>query len=380
MNKEQINFLRNLYTKESTRPDGRKSTNAEYMRFHFDGGIAFLSTKECILYDDDNELLNAIGINPDFSTQGDFPLRIVTAPYEAVNQVEVVMSKKNFFDYLDSCTFINNDQKEFIANYVDNLLISPNFSKNNAVPFMNDPKFIGEYNNKNETYEPLDTVLINSIDFDTYKAKALTGELNGKGVLVNISNQTFENGLNLPNVQNVENPPILYLVIKNCNFTGVASDKKQIYVANAKRLIVSNCTFSNGGVDNYSIDVNQCSIKDSSITIENCNFVDCTNVKSAIKISARMGYTDHPDDITVTEPATIKEVKIYNCKFNDSTVSFTKGTTPKGTDTSANLSTGDYKATISRCGPVFNYKLPYLYNKDKEAEMITVKNNSTFII
>ena len=195
---------------------------------------------------------------------------------------------------------------------------------------------------------------------------------NGVDVYLYVSNKKFTNqSLNIANVQNVVNPPKLHLYVTNCNFDGGTVSGKQIYITNAQELIIDNCKFTNNTVSDYGVDVNLCSIQDSIIIIKNSTF-DNVGVKSAIKISARKGATDHPTDITVTTPATINIVSISKCSFMNNVNDYTIGTTPKGEDTEANTTSGHYKVKLSGNLTGINIKEPYLYKKDETVEPIYI--------
>lgn len=186
---------------------------------------------------------------------------------------------------------------------------------------------------------------------------------NGIDLYLNIDGQTLDAPLGLSNQQNVENPPKLHLNVSNTNFNGSTEFGKQIYVTNIVEMNLDNCNFAENTVSDYGLDVNLCSVKDSVISIKNSTFTK-TGQKSAIKISMRKGDTDHPTDITVTEPATISHVTIEGCSFEGNVCDYTIGTTPKGEDTDANTSTGAYAVTITNNLTDVKVKEPYMVDKD----------------
>lgn len=201
----------------------------------------------------------------------------------------------------------------------------------------------------------------------------------GLDVFLYINNKNFKNkSLDIVNVQNVINPPKLHLYITNCNFDGGTVSGKQIYITNAQELVIDNCKFTNNTVSDYGVDVNLCSIQGSVIIIKNSIF-DNVGTKSAIKISARKGETDHPDDITVSTPATINTVTISKCSFVNNVNDYTIGTTPKGEDTEANTTSGYYKVKLSANLTDINIKEPYLYKKDETVEPIHIPKNMLMI-
>ena len=202
---------------------------------------------------------------------------------------------------------------------------------------------------------------------------------NGKDVFLTISDKEFHNeSLGIANVQNVVNPPKLHLTVKNCRFDGGTSGYKQIYITNAQELNIDNCVFENNTVSDYGVDVNLCSIKGALINIKNSTF-DNTGTKSAIKISARKGETDNPTDITVKTPATISKVTISNCAFANNVNDYTIGTTPKGNDTDANTTTGNYAVELNKNITDLQVKEPYLYDKDVTVNPVIVKEGRTLV-
>ena len=103
-----------------------------------------------------------------------------------------------------------------------------------------------------------------------------------------------------------------------------------------------------------------------------------TGTKAAVKISQRKGETDHPDDITVTTPATIASVTIKNCSFDGNVVDYNCGTTPKGEDTNANLTTGHYPMYIESNATDVRIAMPYLVNKGVDAPVFTAKAGENY--
>lgn len=128
MNANQIAILREAYMLEASRPDGRKSTAGEYMRFITDCNLEFVTSKDMVLMDDTNEMIHCICINEDMVSQADFPVKIISAPYEDIHSIESVMSRDNFKKFLNS-GFLNNisgfsaDKKAFMVKWCDNIKI-----------------------------------------------------------------------------------------------------------------------------------------------------------------------------------------------------------------------------------------------------------------
>lgn len=387
MNLDQVKLFRDLYTKESTRPDnGRKTTNGEYIRFCLDGGVDFVTSKDLVVYDDNNTLLHCVAKTEEFEASKVFPIKIISSDYAIIQQIETIMSKDNFLELINGDYFgglLNDEQKKFFVNYVNNIKIQPVVPKSPNL-FDNDDDVVSDARpsmsyiaavNHNGSVVKAYTFK----DVESYNAVAASGSLDGAVVMLNLSGVTYTSGLGLYNTQNNPNPPKLILNINNCVFDGTASDDKQIYVANAYKMTVDNCTFRNSGENNYAIDINHCSIKDATFSITNCTFED-PNVKSCIKASARLGSTDHPTDIVGAEEGSIKSVYIHDCIFPEGTVGFTRGTNPKGEDTAANITTGYYALTIeaAKDSPVI-YKMPCAYDKGQYVPKLLLKANTGLV-
>ncbi len=378
MNTEQMKLFREIYSKEAIRPDtGEKTTNGEYIRFCLDNNIDFVTSKDFVLYDDDNTLVHCIAVNDAIRGKDVFPVKIISADYSMVQYIETVMSKTEFLKFIDSeylGKLLKGNQAEMLKKFTNSIPTNP-IQSNKKGAFYRDDDFINgdvlKPIEKEDMPKPeLETVYSFSSITD-YNTQAKTGDLDGKIIILNISDTTFNSGLGLINTQNNPNPPKLTLSLNNCIFDGTASDKKQIYIANSNRVHIDNCIFRNSGADDYAIDINHTAIKDAMIIISNCTFED-TSVKSCIKVSARLGETDHPTDIT-GEEGTIKAVSVTGCSFPENTTGYTIGTTPKGTDTTANISTGNYGLLITENDSDVIVKNPSLYDKDVEVPTITVK-------
>lgn len=120
MTSEQIKVLKETYMTEATKPNGNPGTLGEYMRFLLDGGIDFVTSKDFVVFDDSNELLHCICVNDQAVSQADFPVKVISSEYAMVQQVETIMSRKNFEDFLNSgyiSGMISNEKKEFMLKW-----------------------------------------------------------------------------------------------------------------------------------------------------------------------------------------------------------------------------------------------------------------------
>ena len=128
MNVDQISTLRDSYMVESTRPDGRKSTTGEYMRFITDCNIEFVTSKDLVVTDDAKEMVHCVCLNEDVYSQADFPVKIISAPYEDIHSIETIMSRENFEKFLNSGFFnqiseFSTSKKEFMLKWAKGIKI-----------------------------------------------------------------------------------------------------------------------------------------------------------------------------------------------------------------------------------------------------------------
>ena len=100
MTLEQLKLIRESYLVESVRPDGRKSTRGEYIKLSLDGGIDLVTSKDLVVFDDENEIVHAVCINEDMRSQAMFPVKIISSEYAMIQQIESIMSQKNFEEFL----------------------------------------------------------------------------------------------------------------------------------------------------------------------------------------------------------------------------------------------------------------------------------------
>lgn len=154
MNLEQINLLKESYYKKTKTPDGsRDTTLGEYMRFCLDGGVDFITSKDLVVYDDENEMIHCMSLNSDAVSQANFPIKIMSSTYGMVQQVETIMSRENV-DVLLNEGFMSNllsdSRKKFISDWAKEVgkiqALQPNhpdpyYTQNPTVIPMNTKKF-----------------------------------------------------------------------------------------------------------------------------------------------------------------------------------------------------------------------------------------------
>ena len=116
---DQIKLLMAAYMQESTRPDGRKSTLSEYMRYILDGGIDIITSKDCVVIDEENQLIHGVFINDDMRSQASFPIKVMSADFGIIQEVEALFSQANFETFLESGFFksLSEEKKKFLIDY-----------------------------------------------------------------------------------------------------------------------------------------------------------------------------------------------------------------------------------------------------------------------
>lgn len=119
MNANQIQVLRESYNKQATRPDGKAGTTGEYMRFITDCNLEFVTSKDMVVTDDNNGMVHCVCLNEDVQTQGTFPVKIISAPYEDIHAVEAIMSRENFEKFISDgfLSGISAERKDFMVKW-----------------------------------------------------------------------------------------------------------------------------------------------------------------------------------------------------------------------------------------------------------------------
>lgn len=112
MTKDQVMTIRDSYMVEAVRPDGKKSTRGEYVRICLDGGIDLVTSKDLVVFDDDNEVVHAVCVNEDMRSQASYPVKIISAEYSVIQQIETIMSQKNFESFLNDGFLNLSDAKK----------------------------------------------------------------------------------------------------------------------------------------------------------------------------------------------------------------------------------------------------------------------------
>lgn len=136
MNADQVKILKESYFTESTRPDGKKGTVGEYMRFVTDCNLEFVTSKDMVTTDDTNGLVHCVCLNEDVQTQASFPVKIISAAYEDIHAIEAIMSPENFEKFLQTGFLkdISVDRKNFMLKWFRNIPMQKQQS-NKATPY-----------------------------------------------------------------------------------------------------------------------------------------------------------------------------------------------------------------------------------------------------
>lgn len=172
MTSEQIKLLKDEYMKKIT-VNGKDYTLAAYMRLCLDGGFDFVSSKDCIIYDDANELVHCIAVNEDLKSQAANPIKIISSEYSILQQLEAIVSKPNFEKLLNDGYFseiLSDEQKEYLKNWAKKI--------NNMAIVNNNPGNYYDYEVTSETkYEPI-VVKIRNADGTEVSYSSMTDAIN----------------------------------------------------------------------------------------------------------------------------------------------------------------------------------------------------------
>ena len=121
MTLEQVILIRDSYMKD----DGSgRNTVGTYMKFALDGGIDFVTSKDLVIFDDDNKLLHAICINENMVSQADYPIKMISANYDVIQQIESIFTVKNFEEVLNSgflSPIVSDKKKGFIKSFASKI-------------------------------------------------------------------------------------------------------------------------------------------------------------------------------------------------------------------------------------------------------------------
>lgn len=120
MTPEQIKLIVEAYLKAANRPDGRASTISEYIRYILDGDIDLVTSKDCVILDEEKQLIHAIFVNEDMTAQASFPIKVLSTDYSIIQKIEGVFSQENFEKFLNEgflADLLSDEKKKFIVDY-----------------------------------------------------------------------------------------------------------------------------------------------------------------------------------------------------------------------------------------------------------------------
>lgn len=120
MTPEQIKLIVEAYLKAANRPDGRASTISEYIRYILDGDIDLVTSKDCVILDEERQLIHAIFINEDMNAQASFPIKVLSTDLSIIQKIEGVFSQENFEKFLNEgflADLLSEEKKKFIIEY-----------------------------------------------------------------------------------------------------------------------------------------------------------------------------------------------------------------------------------------------------------------------
>ena len=138
------------------------------------------------------------------------------------------------------------------------------------------------------------------------------------------------------------------IIFNNCTFT--SNSATSLYVGKANYITINNCTFNGNTTGGYAVDVNLYSTSCDDVIITNNVFnTTSTDNNGAIAVKTRLGETDFATGDWAQNQVTgfingVVEICANNFNEDNSIIQF--GTTPQGSSTAANTTTGDFKAIV----------------------------------
>ena len=120
MTPEQIKLIVEAYLKAANRPDGRASTISEYIKYILDGDIDLVTSKDCVILDEEKQLIHAIFVNEDMTAQASFPIKVLSTDFSIIQKIEGVFSQENFEKFLNEgflADLLSEEKKKFIIDY-----------------------------------------------------------------------------------------------------------------------------------------------------------------------------------------------------------------------------------------------------------------------
>lgn len=126
MNANQVKLLRDCYHSESTGVNGVKDTLGRYLKYVTDVDATMTTTRDLVFVDIANELVHCAFVNNDQYSQANYPVKVISAPFEHIHAMESILTKENFMKLVDEGFLMgltNDTQKEFIKKWVNQINI-----------------------------------------------------------------------------------------------------------------------------------------------------------------------------------------------------------------------------------------------------------------
>lgn len=126
MDANQIKILRECYQSESTGVNGEKDTLGRYLKYVTDVDATMTTTRDLVFVDMDNQMVHCAFVNDDQYSQANYPVKVITAPFEHIHAMESILTKENFMKLVNEGFLMgltNDTQKEFIKKWVERINI-----------------------------------------------------------------------------------------------------------------------------------------------------------------------------------------------------------------------------------------------------------------
>lgn len=89
------------------------------LQVYADNGQQFEELHEFLIWDDENEILTAVRINPEHQSQFTNPIAIFSTTYEFIQYIEGLFEKDSAKEYLNGLENLTDKQKETLSKFID---------------------------------------------------------------------------------------------------------------------------------------------------------------------------------------------------------------------------------------------------------------------
>lgn len=306
MKANQINALKDTYMTEVEKRDGTKTTLGAYMDYFFENGTSFVTSKDAVVVDEANEMIHCISMNPDGNSQCDYPIKIMSAEFLALQQVSSVLTYENFDKVIDEGflkTLLSPEKADFLKKWARKI-------KNHAQQPMEAEPFF-----KPENEPVLGTKPYTMKDREEFVPKTCVRDTSGKAHYYDTPEDAFKNlkagGMitlesNVSFTETVELPKDTFIYLSN---KIVNSTANPVFRISDGDVTVSGFDISS---ENTIFEVNGSEEASGSVEL----YIKVANMHSddiAVKVTGNdYAYVEVSDTTTITSDSTECAIKLDN--------------------------------------------------------------------